>query len=143
MPGHGAFSDARAFERAEARAADPDPDVPTDPLPGATAKELSGPLALKAMRAIEHGLNILIKGTKDIDERVRMDAARWLVASAPKVAALVPPDAPTESTPEERDAALRVALESPEFCTLLVRVVASPEGAARAALLAAGWVAPE
>lgn len=113
------------------------------PLPGNTAKELAGPLALRAMRIAEKGLAVLEAGMHDRDERVRTNAARWAVTAAPKVAALSPPDAPPSATPEERDAALRAAFESPEFCAMLVHVVAHEGGEARAALIAAGWLAPD
>jgi len=118
-------------------------DLQYTPLPGNTAKELAGPLALRAMRIAEKGLAVLEAGMHDRDERVRTNAARWAVQAAPKVAALSPPDAPPSATPEEKDAALRAAFESPEFCTLLVRVVSSPDGGARAALVAAGWLPPD
>ena len=118
-------------------------DLEVAPLPGNTAKDLAGPLAYRAMRYVEHALGVLCTATYDRDERVALTAARWIVQAAPKVAALSPPDAPPSATPEEKDAALRAAFESPEFCTLLVRVVSSPDGGARAALVAAGWLPPD
>lgn len=147
MPGHGAFSDGGAMddgahERAEGMR-NVGQAIERAPLPGNTARDLAGPLALKAMRSVDAGLNILLDGTLDRDERVRLTAARWLVQAAPKVAMLAPPDAAPAVSDADRDAALRAALESAEFCALLVTVVAHPEGAARLALIEAGWTAPE
>lgn len=113
------------------------------PLPGNTAKELAGPLALMAMRLAEKAMRALEHDMGDRDPRVAQTAARWLVQACPKVAALSPSDAAPAQNADERDAALRQAFESPEFCTLLVRVVSSPDGEARAALIAAGWTAPD
>lgn len=149
MPGRGAFSDSGvapdargAHARTNAMRAVGE-TLEYTPLPGNTARELAGPLALKAMRAAELALNVLEAGTRDRDERVAHMAARWLVQAAPRVAALSPPDAAPAATAEERDAALRAALESAEFCELLVRVVAVHGAEARLALIRAGWTAPE
>lgn len=153
MPGHRAYSDSTAQRESDARtAANARRDAVhaagfelahRTPLPGATAKELAGPLALRAMRLAEQGLDVLEQGMGDPDERVRVNAARWAVQACPKVAALSPPDAPPAANAEERDTALRAALESPEVCALVVACAACDGAALREALLAAGWRAPD
>ena len=123
--------DVAAYAR---RAAVPNVIATTDALAVGALGERARALIAKAMHQIDASLD-------DRDERVRIVAARVAVQACPKVAELAPPDVP-ETTPAERDAALRAALESPEFAALLVRVVAVPESVARAALVAAGWEAP-
>ncbi len=112
-------------------------------LPGDTARELAGPLALMAMRLAEKAMRALERDMTDRDPRVAQTAARWLVQACPKVAMLAPPDGPPAPSAEDQDLALRTALESAEFCETLLAVVACEGGAARAALVAAGWTPPE
>lgn len=146
MPGHNAFSpgvrDAELEARREAAGREAMAVVAL-PLPGSTARELAGPLAYQAMRDMEAGMALLRRQLSDRDERIAANAARAIVTACPKVAALEPVDAPAEMSPADKDAALRAALESADFCALLVRVVGHEGSAARAALLDAGWTAPD
>jgi hypothetical protein len=101
---------------------------------GATAAELAGPLALKAMRVLERGMD-------ELDYRVAFEAARVAATVAPKVHELTAGEV-KDDDPEAKRAALLAALASDEFCALLVSVVASSEAPAWKALIAAGWRSP-
>lgn len=107
--------------------------TPTE-LKGATAAELAGPLALKAMRVLERGMD-------ELDYRVSFEAARVAATIAPKVHELTAGEV-KDDDPDAKRAALLAALASADFCTMLVDVVASSEAPARLALERAGWVAP-
>lgn len=101
-----------------------------------TPAELAGPLAMKAMRRLERGID-------DLDPRVSFEAARVAVGAAPKVAELVGMGTPADADPEARRAALTAALMSEEALALVVELATVDGGPVRAALEAAGWQGPE
>lgn len=148
MPGRGAFSGTGANpdgKAASARAAALErlENEVVCTLSGSSARDMAGPLAVRAMRVAEAALCEVVAGLGDRDERVRATAARTALQMAPRIAELAPVDAPPAPSDADRDTALRAALESDECIAVVLAAAAYGESRLRAALVDAGWVAPE
>lgn len=110
-------------------------DRETPRLPGDTPAELAGPLALMAMRLLESRMH-------DVDPRIAMEAARCVVAGAPKVRELNTGPAGDAADPEARRAAMVAALGSDEAVALVVELAGTAGSPVRLALERAGWRPP-
>lgn len=86
---------------------------PTPPVEATTVRDLAAKLAEKAMRALEEDMDYG-------EPRERQEAARTLAVVCAKLMG-DEPEKPPELTPEEREAQLRAAMQTPEVRAFLER----------------------